>query len=63
MEKLLLLSLLLLSNNEARFHHSLNSISPQQFYDFAHLLSHWSVAILTDEDLYLSRINLRNVGG
>lgn len=63
MEKLLLLSLLLLSNNEARFHHSPNSISPQQFYDFAHLLSHWSVAILTDEDLYLSRINLRNVGG
>lgn len=49
--------------SEARYHYQPSSISPQQFYDFAHLLSHWSVAILTDEDLYLARVNLRNVGG
>ena len=54
---------LLIFFSEARYHHQPSSISPQQFYDFAHLLSHWSVAILTDEDLYLARVNLRNVGG
>lgn len=37
--------------------------SPDQFYEFAHLLSHWSVAVLTDQDLYLARVNLRNVDG
>ena len=61
MKRLPLVALLVFS--EARFHHQPSSISPQQFYDFAHLLSHWSVAILTDEDLYLARVNLRNVGG
>ena len=54
---------LLIFFSEARYHHQPSSISPQQFYDFAHLLSHWSVAILTEEDLYLARVNLRNVGG
>lgn len=62
MKRLPLLALLVFFS-EARLHHQPSSISPQQFYDFAHLLSHWSVAILTDEDLYLARVNLRNVGG
>lgn len=39
------------------------SPSPDQFYEFAHLLSHWSVAVLTDQDLYLARVNLRNADG